>query len=226
MQDLDALYADIETRGQAAIRNAKESIDPHLSRMAQDQRQSLTLLINLHGPLLQNLQMLKREMQEAEPEQYYYPDEDIHVTVIVMLYAAAKLSYSNETLQQAIEIVGAACKKIDPFDINFRGIIASEEALLVPGYYQKGLLELRQSVRKIAQECGFALRERYQRVSAHTVLGRFMRPIQNREGLLARMEKYRDLEIGSVPIDEVELTLHDYYHHEKETIQKFALGVR
>jgi hypothetical protein len=87
-------------------------------------------------------------------------------------------------------------------------------------------LELRQNVRTIAQERGFDLRERYQRVSAHTVLGRFMRPIKNREDLLARMEKYRDFEIGSIQVDAVELVTHDYYHHEKETVQKFALGVR
>lgn len=226
MNDLDLLYADIEKRGKEAIQSGKELIDNNLNQMALDQRRALTLLISVQGPIIQNFQMLKREMQKVEPQQYYYPDADMHVTAIELICATTQLPRDREVLRQGIEIVETACKRIDPFDITFRGVIASNGAMMARGYYQAGLLELRQNVRKAAQQCGFDLHERYQSISAHTVFGRFISPIKNREALLSRIQEFHDFEIGAIQVHELDLVIHDCYHHEKEDIQKFTLGVR
>lgn len=226
MNDLDILYADIEQRGKEAIHSGKEIIDRNLNHMAQDQRRALTLLISLQGPIIQKFRMLKREIQKAEPHQYYYPDADMHITAIELICATTQLPQDREVLQQGIEIVETACKRIDPFDLSFRGIIASNGAIMARGYYQAGLLELRQNVRKAAQQCGFDLHERYQSISAHTVFGRFISSIKNRESLLAKIQEYHDFEIGVIQVRELDLVIHDCYHHEKKEIQKFTLDKR
>lgn len=224
MNDLDVLYADIERRGQAAIQSGQELIDHHLNDPTRDQRRALTLLINLQGPILENFRMLKREMQNVAPEQYYYPDEDLHITAIELICATTQLPRDREILDQGIEIVETACNRIAPFDLSFRGMIASHGALLARGYYQTGMLELRRNVRDVARQCGFELHERYQSISAHTVCGRFIASIKNREALLASIQTYRDFEIGAMQVRELDLVIHDCYHHEKEEIQKFILS--
>lgn len=226
MNELEILYADIEKRGIEAIQSGKEIIENNLNHRAQDQRRALTLLISLQGPIIQKFRMLKREIQKAEPYQYYYPDADLHVTAIELICATTQLPRDREVLQQGIEIVETACNGIAPFEISFRGIIASNGAILARGYYQSGLLELRQNVRSLAQQCGFDLRERYQSLSAHTVFGRFTSPIKNRQALLDKIQEYHAFELGAFQVRELDLVIHDCYHHEKEEIQKFTLGIR
>jgi 2'-5' RNA ligase len=115
---------------------------------------------------------------------------------------------------------------LEPFNISFKGIIVSNDAILAKGYYHEGLLKLRDKIRKIATERGFDLKERYQSISAHATIERFMTNVSNSEQLLARVQNYHDFEIGTIRVNELELVIHDWYHSQKEEIRKFILRTR
>lgn len=224
MNDLDRLYEEIYARGKAAIQSGAELIDTNLSAMEQDPRRALTLVISLRGPIVRTLRMLEEQVRAIEPRQYYYPEADMHVTVIELICATPTLTRDQAVLQQGIDIVSEAIKDSVPFDIAFKGIIVSHGAILARGYYCQELLALRERVRKIAQEHAFDLRERYQSISAHAAIGRFVSKVSHGAQLLKKIDEYHDFEIGTFRVEELELVIHDCYHHRKEEVQRFGLN--
>ncbi|HBF34778.1 TPA: hypothetical protein DDW35_09465, partial [Candidatus Sumerlaeota bacterium] len=152
MNDLELLYASIESKGRAAIQSGNEFIDENLNHMEQDHRLALTLLISLRGPIVNKLRLLEQEIRAVEPQQYYYPDADMHVTLIELICSTPTFTRDEAVIQQGVEIIEEAIRNLEPFDIAFNGIIASNGAILARGYYQDGVLALRESVRKVAKQ--------------------------------------------------------------------------
>lgn len=223
MKDLDILYARINSEGKNAIQNGEESIDPYLLHMEQDKRRGLVLLVNVHGQIAGNLSKVEKEIKAIEPQQYYYPDTDLHVTIIDLISASIEFTRDEAVINKSIKIIENAIIGIKPFEIQFKGIIVSNGAILVKGYYSEELPQLRGKLRKIAIERDFDLKERYQSISAHTTIGRFMTKISNNGQFLERIREYHDFEIGTIRVNELELVIHDWYNSQKEEIKKFIL---
>jgi hypothetical protein len=223
IKDLDALYAKIHSDGQKAIRNGMELIDPYLQQKDQDQRRGLALLANPKGPIPKNLGMLLNEMKAIEPVQYYYPETDFHVTVMDLISANLQFTADETLIQKANQIIETAITGMAPFDIHFKGIIVSNGAILAKGYYNGGLPQLRDKIRKIAAEYDFNLEERYQSISAHVTIARFISKAVSSELLLAKIGDYHDFEIGVTRVNDLELVIHDWYNSRKNVIRKFIL---
>ena len=163
-------------------------------------------------------------MAAVEPEQYYYPEADFHVTIMDLISANVQFTADENTMKAAREIVENALTGIASFDIHFQGIVASNGAILAKGYYHEGLMPIRDRIRRTAIERGFDLKERYQSISAHTTIARFRSKISNSDQLLSLIEDYRNVEIGTVRVNELALMVHDWYHHRKTEIHKFFLN--
>ncbi len=222
-RDLDTLYTTIHSEGVKALRGGKENLDHHLQNVERDSRRGLTLLVNLNGLMSENYGLLVKEMRGVEPRQYYYPETDLHVTVLTLISAGAHF-HSNEVINDKImQIINFATLNVKPFEIEFRGIILSNGAIIIKGYYQEGLHELRDNIRRFATQYGFKPKERYQSISAHVTFGRFVSKLENRNKFLKKIETYQDFKIGAVQVEQMELVIHDWYNSRKNVLQKFHL---
>ena len=118
------------------------------------------------------------EIKEAEPSQYYYPIQDIHVTLFDLLTAKQDFNYTNKQIDVFKDIVELSLDNTNKFKINFDGIIASDGAIIVKGYYDKQMDEIRQKLRKEILKHNLKNDERYTTKSCHMTIARFIQNIQ------------------------------------------------
>jgi 2'-5' RNA ligase len=223
IKSIDTLYSNIHAEGVKALRDGKENIDYYLRRMEQDSRRGLALLVNLSGHISNNFGFLVKEMKAIEPKQYYYPETDLHMTVLDLISASANCHIDEDLKNKAMQIINFAILDSKPFEIEFRGIVLSNGAILIKGYYSEGLSELRDNIRRLAPQYDFELKERYQSISAHVTIGRFASKLENPEIFIRKIEAYRDYPIGVIQVNQLELVIHDWYNSRKNVLQKFFL---
>ena len=88
--DLTAKYQAINQRGTELLL-AGGDIDPWLSDRAADRRRGLSLIFTLPAHVSRNISFALGKLREVEPGQYYYPAQDMHVTVIDLIRATPRL---------------------------------------------------------------------------------------------------------------------------------------
>ena len=222
-KDLDALYAHIHSEGVKALQGGMESIDHNLQHLERDNRRGLALLVNLNGLISNNFGLLMKEMKAIEPRQCYYPETDLHMTVLDLISASTHFHVDEAMKNKVMQIINFATLDVKPFEIEFRGMIVSNGAILMKGYYREGLSELRGNIRRFATQYGFELKERYQSISAHVTIGRFISKLENHEQFIRKIDAYQDFKIGVIEVNQLELVVHDWYNSRKNKLQKFLL---
>ncbi len=221
---LEALYLRINAAGKEAILNRKENIDPVLNNLEQDQRFGLSLLITIKGKIVENFKFLMEEVKKTEPEQYFYPESDLHITILDLISANEGYQRDDYIIGRSVKIIEKAINGLPPFEIKFKGIIFSNAAILAKGYYDFELQLIRERMRKIALENDIDFKERYQSISAHSTIVRFNKSLQNREKLAAIIQKYNNFDIGFMKVNQLDLVVHDWYNRKKEGVGKFILS--
>jgi 2'-5' RNA ligase len=214
----------IDLKGTEAILNKQEEVDPILNHLEQDNRLGLTLLISLQCKITEKIGIVQEKIAKIEPTQYFYPASDIHMTILDIISASSDYERDEAQIKKLISIIERVIIKLPSFTIRFQGLAVSKGAILIKGYYNQELQQLRSKIRRIVTEEGIDFKERYQSLSAHVTIARFKTILNNREKLLELIEEYRDLEIGSVTINELDLVVHDWYNAKKEIIYKFVLN--
>lgn len=93
--DLTAKYRAINQRGTELLL-AGGDIDPWLSDRAADRRRGLSLIFTLPAHVSRNISFALGKLREVEPGQYYYPAQDMHVTVIDLIRATPDFALTPE----------------------------------------------------------------------------------------------------------------------------------
>ena len=220
---LEELYTRIHTESCSSIINEGVHPDRYLRHPATDRRFGLTLLVEIDRILSESMCSIGEEIKMIEPEQYYYPATDLHVTVLDLVGAHEGFRCDEREIGIFSSMVVDAVKEVEPFDILFKGLILSPTGVLVKGYYREGLPVLRELLRREAGNRRVDMRERYQSITAHASLMRYSSPVADREQLLRFMEKNRDRTIGLVTVRSCTLVIHDWYNRRKEVVGRFAL---
>jgi 2'-5' RNA ligase len=220
---LKNLYIQLNTEGNKAIRSCHELIDPALKYPGQDRRFGLTLLIPLKGTIARNLCQLSINIGTIEPEQYLYPQSDLHVTVLDLIGAHEGFEKEEKKIRKSVKVIKEAAHDLSPFEIKFKGLIATPAAILAKGYCDSSLQLLRRRIRERAAKEDFNLQERYETFSSHATIVRFGKKLKNREKLLAFIHENCDFEIGTTTVKEMHLVVHDWYNRRKEIIEMFTL---
>ena len=130
------LYEEISNKGLDRIRNGQEYIDNWINN-ANDKRMGISLLIRPSEQIKLKIKDLLDKMKKIEPSQYYYPIKDIHVTLFDFITARQNFNYTDKQVEVFQKIVESVLEDIEKFEINFDGIVASDGAIMVKGYYQK-----------------------------------------------------------------------------------------
>ena len=194
--------------------------DKFLNNVTNDNRMSLDLLIRFNPEITEKFEKCISELKNIEPNLYYYPKSDFHVTVIDILKASPNRK-TPENLDEYINCIKKCIKQIKPFKIEFKGLTMSDNAIMIKGYYEYELEKFREILRKTLRESGLIFEERYETISCHITISRVPDKINNPDDLIKFIEKEKMF--GVIEVDSFELSLHNWYDTKKEVLSIIKL---
>lgn len=206
-----ALYDSIARAGAERISAGGAGIDGYLATGMPDGRRGLTLLYTPSsiGPAYRHFM---ERAAAAVPGQYLYPPEDLHVTVFDFVSAREGFRAGRTLEESCIALCDTVISRTKTFTIEFRGVAFSAAAGLLCGYDRGRLTALRERIRRLLPTHGIQNSERYPSRSAHATFLRFARPPENPEALLAFMRAHREIPLGTISADRLQLVEHDWYN--------------
>ena len=144
--------------------------DEYLLEQDKDTRMALTLIIRVKE-CTEQIEAYLGKLKEIEPDLYYYPKSDLHITVLDILRGIPNRQLPDN-LKDYVACIEECAKKVQPFDIMLQGTTLSDNAVLINGYYEEGLEKMRQILRKNLRENSLELEERYETFSSHVSVAR------------------------------------------------------
>lgn len=193
-----------------------------------DTRYGVTLLARPSNRVKQNITELLDRIRAVAPNQYYYPQSDLHLTVLSIISCYPGFSLDQIDASKYIEIIQSVIDSISPFHIQFRGLTASASCILIQGFPENNQLEtLRDRLRtKFKQsDLQHSIDKRYQLQTAHLTAIRFKKPFADANAFVETVSSLRNLDFGSCEINQLELVANDWYQQKSkvELIDKFVL---
>lgn len=225
--NLTSHYNELWNRSLQKFKKNEFEYDPFINSK-NDNRFGITLLARPGNQVKQNISNILDECKAAEPNQYYYPDTDLHVTILSIISCRASFSLNEINPSEYQEIVHSAVDTVSPFTINFKGFTASTSSILIQGFPDHHQLSgLRNLLREKFKKSGLmhSMDKRYRLKTAHMTAIRFKEPLKNAETFIQKISKYRQLDFGSSRITKVELVKTDWYHQQDKvkTLAVFPL---
>ncbi|GGI63752.1 2'-5' RNA ligase family protein [Limosilactobacillus caviae] len=221
--ELDKLYNNIDQQGTSAIKNHQEQLDEYLLAPETDFRRGLTIINSLPAHIRRNIMFCIQKLATVEPVQYFYPANDLHITVIDLIAANSKFHLSVDDREKYIEVLSKIVSQVNPIHWKLKGVIASPGALLVKGYYSHELVDLRDLIRKELPANNLVLQERYQTISGHVTFARFTKPLQGSRQFLDALAKMKTMDLGEFTTNTLDLVVHDWYNRSPQLISKLPL---
>ncbi|HUM45324.1 MAG TPA: hypothetical protein PLD84_00255 [Chitinophagales bacterium] len=182
-----------------------------------DNRYGLTLIIRVSDFIREQIALFIGELKAIDPAQYYYPDTDLHTTVLSIISCYDGFSMENISVPDYISVIEKSVAIIPPFDIDFRGVTASTSAILIQGFPDGAALnDLRNNLRKNFKSSGLQERidQRYSIFAAHITIARFSQEIKDAHQLVRFLEKNRHHDFGKMKVENPELVYNDWYHRQ------------
>jgi 2'-5' RNA ligase len=218
--DLQAHYDAMRKTAFGKLVHGEADLDLLLDS-EHDTRRGITLLARPPARITSVIEALLADFQQLEPDQYYYPTSDIHLTIlsIISCYQGFTLDVINpEDYRQTISTI---LQHIPPFRIRFTGLTASPGSIIVQGFPEDaGLQHLREQVRRYFQVSSLqqSIDQRYSIQTAHSTVIRFREKLVDPARLLRAVERYQQYFIGSFEITTLELVYNDWYQRKANTI--------
>lgn len=206
------LYNDSITK----ILNGDYEID-HLIDSDTDQRFGITLVIRPNEATNNHIQQFLTEAKAIEPDQYYYQNADIHITLMSIISCYEGFDLSNINVEDYVKLIQQVLAKHKSFNIQFKGLTASPSCILIQGFLTETLNGIREDLRTAFKNSDLkqSIDQRYAIQTAHSTVIRFRSELKNKEALIDLIEKYRDYDFGTFEIKQVELVYNDWYQREK-----------
>jgi len=222
--NLPALYDSIHAAGRERILKGEARTDPWLDRPYEDSRTGISLLVPLSGGLPAYAGIAGR-FRSCEPDQYYYPPGDLHITVFSFLTAVA--GYRRDPAADSLfrDLVREVLRNWSPFTVDFRGIVFSPEAGILAGFPDAPLSELRDRFRRELASRNLKNEERYPAATSHATFLRFRRPLSRPEEFCRILDRERDTPAGGTAVTAMELVEHDWYNSERtrRVLERYSL---
>lgn len=203
--------------------------DPLLTAK-DDSRYGVTLLARPSVQVKQQIQHSLAELMQLEPEQYYYPAPDLHLTVLSLISCYAGFALSQIDTAAYVELVQRVLANTGPLRLHFQGITASPSCVLVQGFFDdQELNQLRDKLRFAFRQSTLqhSIDQRYAIQTAHMTVLRFSQQPANPELFLQKIKALAAVDFGSCLIDELELVGNDWYQRQQNTVLlgRFSLSL-
>lgn len=186
-----------------------------------DQRFGITLLIRPNDEIKNNIQAFLKEIKKTEPEQYYYPNSDIHITVLAIISCAEDFTLNQFSMSECVEIIEKSLVDINKIEIEYQGVTLSPSAIMIQGFPSDDSLNtFRNKLRENFKNSSLrqSMDSRYTITAAHSTVMRFQNKLQNPKKLVEIVEKFRNYNFGKFTVDKIELVFNDWYQRKKNTV--------
>lgn len=194
-----------------------------------DNRFGITLILRPSDAVKREIQCFLDQLKQVEPLQYYYPDSDIHVTVMSIISCYNGFKLNQIRVEDYIDIIQQSIGDLKAFEIEFRGITASPSCLMIQGFFKDQTLNrfrdnLRDNFKKTDLEQSIDVR--YSIQTAHATVFRLREQLSNKTDYLKIIDAYRDHYFGTFTVDALEFVYDDWYQRQElvKTLHRFQLN--
>lgn len=221
----DALWDDAAP----VVRRGEGILDPWVTQKHADARRGLTLLARPGPELARCVDTFLAALRAAEPEQYFQPTADLHLTVLSLFGATADHAPYLARLDDFRAAADEALRDVPAFTVKVEGVTVSRGAVLARGFPRDGTLErVRERLRSAlaARGLGGGLDQRYRLQTAHLTLVRFAAPLSRPQAFVQALVAARRHAFGEMEVREMELVVGDWYQSAECTrrVQTYALS--
>lgn len=194
----------------------------------RDDRFGLTLLLRPSEVVKNKIQEMLEDFKQVSPEQFYYRNSDIHVTVLSIISCEAGFNLEQLDLGPYFRIIEKSLEKVKPFVLSFEGLTASPSTVMVQGFNPDGQLEeIRSQLRENFKSASVytSIDKRYSIKTAHASVLRFRKEEKKKDALLDLMAHYRKQDFGYAEVSELEFVFNDWYQRAEKVkkLRRFAL---
>lgn len=225
-EELERHYNHLYTNSIEKIKNGDYQLDDKLNDSGLDQRLGITLIARITGESKQNIQKFLLNVQNIEPDQYYYLNGDLHITIMPLITSHIGFDVNSVPVEDYVHLIKESVADIESFNIIFKGITASPSCIMIQGFLADDTLDqLRDKIRKTFRESKLknTLDDRYPLITAHSTAIRFRQEIKDPSKLLDLLKTYEDTLFGTLEVKSLELTLNNWYHSISDTLYTFNL---
>lgn len=218
--NLQEHYNELYKKSSGAILAGNYKLDSQINNES-DSRFGITFLIRPSEIIKANIQSFLDELKAIEPNQYYYPDSDIHITLMSIISCSDGFSLDTINVHEYIDLIQQSLVILDKIKIEFRGVTASPSAIMIQGFpTDESLNNFRDKLREDFKKSSLqqSIDSRYAISTAHSTVLRFQEKLENPQKLMHVVEKYRDHDFGEFQVENLELVYNDWYQREKNTI--------
>lgn len=194
-----------------------------------DDRFGITLITRPDIRIRNNIQMFLNDLKVVEPDQYYYPNSDIHVTVMSIISCYAGFDLSQISISDYIELINKSITNQKYFEIEFRGITASPSCIMIQGFLGDSTLnEIRDNLRRNFRNSNLqqTIDKRYSLQTAHSTVVRFRKQFMRKNDYVKVLETYRDYYFGIAKVDTLELVYNDWYQRKESVKELYRFNLK
>ncbi len=224
---MKSIYNKMWTDALENIKKNELDLDPLIDD-PNDSRRGITLQAKPDKKILDNFSCFLKEAQKIEPEQYFYRQDEIHITVLSIINCKIGFNLSDIRLPDYIRYIQKGINNIKPFTIKFNGITASPSCILIQGFPENNSLNIvRDNLRAefVSGDLNNSIDARYRIYTAHCTVIRFKKKLKEKQKFIDLLENYRNYYFGKTCINEMELVHTDWYHKNDivQVMHKFKL---
>lgn len=225
--NLTERYHELYRSSTRKIKNGDYKTDLLIDSI-DDRRFGIALLVRPPENVKDKIQLFLDELKQVDSSQYYYPNSDIHITVMSIISCYEGFQLDHVAIPNYIELVQESLKEIDSFRIQLKGITASDAGIMIQGFPEYDILNnLRNNLRTKFKNSDLeqSIDKRYAIQTAHSTVVRFRRKLHDKNELLEILERNKNSDFGSFEVKELELVFNDWYLREGKTklLKKFRI---
>ncbi|QNF35568.1 mutarotase [Adhaeribacter swui] len=211
-------YQQLYNRSISKIQAGQVEVDESIDS-PDDNRRGITLLIRPPDYIKSKIQDFLHILRAVAPEQYYYRQSDMHVTVMSLISCYPGFSLDKIAIADYVAIIQKSLANTRQFEINFKGIMATPASVLIQGFLHEPTLndlrdQLRQNFKNSTLEQ--TIDKRYSIQTAHATVVRFRKKLSHSEAFADLLEQYRHYNFGTFPVESLELVYNDWYQRQEK----------
>jgi 2'-5' RNA ligase len=210
------------------IKSDNYQID-NLIESSSDNRFGITLLIRPDKRIRDAIHKFLIDLKIIEPNQYYYPDSDIHVTVMSIISCYDGFDLTQIQVMDYVEIIKKSITGEKEIQIEFRGVTASPSCILIQGFLKDNTLtNIRNNLRINFKNSNLeqTLDKRYSIQTAHATVVRFRTSLTQKDEFIKVLDSYRNFNFGIFEVNSLALVFNDWYHSAKNEKELYRFEIK
>ncbi len=225
--NLNEHYQTLYNNSIEKIKNDDYTID-ELIHSPNDNRFGITFLIRPPQEVKNEIQKFLNELRAVEPNQYYYPNPDIHITIMSIISCYNGFDLNGIDISKYVDIIKKSIAETSEIEIQFKGLTASPSCIMVQGFMANDALnDIRDNLRFHFKNSDLeqSLDKRYAIQTAHATIVRISNKLVNKTPFLNTVEAFKNCNFGTFKVDQLELVFNDWYQKEQhvKTLYRFNL---